>query len=109
MDPSKIAEAMREAAAKTIEVKFPPTVPNESVDGTYYDHQMYPSEDIIAAIRALPIPAYSEWVLVPKVDEEHLNVIQHSLRDGRELKLTERVLLSGLLSAMIAAKEASRD
>ena len=88
MTPSQIAEAMREAAAKWHEEQ---AVEQDELRAKHGSEKFPPSWALhhradAASIRSIPIPDYSEWILVPKKPVETL-----------------------LLRAMTAAKEASND
>ena len=96
MDPSKIAEAMREAAADVVVAAY---WNNESRDWA------------IKKIRSIPIPDYSEWLLVPK------DLVRQAYNAGwRQGEIEARPYSQGGvpwrdsdICAMIAAKEAIND
>ena len=69
MTPSQIAEAMRDAAAaaEAYGNDGNPDIHNEPVSVATGIETA--SREIAAAIRAIPIPDYSEWMLMRKCDE----------------------------------------
>ena len=113
MTPSQIAQAMREAAAKVSEAygnDGNPDIHNEPVSVATGIETA--SREIAAAIRSIPIPDYSEWVLVPREPIEPLRQwYGQDHEDSITLSRTEVGYLLGVhpRPEISAAKEASND